>query len=164
MARRRFHPPARAPSRAKEVSPSRQSLREPPRRRPKSPARAATSSAAGKRGFLAFPRGQTERALLALASLASKQAKATNTAPCSPRAQPSPWAALANAPQTNEAKTYGQARSVLTGRGTQLLFYHLHPHANWAPRVHATNDSAGMSCAAAYTSGNAFLFPPAPCV
>jgi hypothetical protein len=99
MARRRFHPPARAPSRAKEVSPSRQSPREPPRRGPKSPARAATSSAAGKREFLAFPRGHAERALLALASLASKRAKATNTASCSPRAQPSPWAALTNAPQ-----------------------------------------------------------------
>jgi hypothetical protein len=99
MARRRFHPPARAPSRAKEVSPSRQSPREPPRRRPKSPARTATSSAAEKRGFLAFPRGRTERALLVLASLASKRSKATNTASCSPRAQPSPWAALANAPE-----------------------------------------------------------------
>jgi hypothetical protein len=100
MARRRFHPPARAPSRAKEVSPSRQSPREPPRRRPKSPARAATSSVEGKRGFLTFPRGRAERALLALASLASKRAKATDTASCSPRAQPSPWAALTNAPLT----------------------------------------------------------------
>jgi hypothetical protein len=101
MARSRFHPPARASSRAKEVSPSRQSPREPPRRRPKSPARAARSSAAGKQGFLAFPRGRAERALLTLASLASKRAKATNIASCSSRAQLSPWAALTNAPSVS---------------------------------------------------------------
>jgi hypothetical protein len=69
--RRRFHPPARAPSRVKELSPSRQSPHEPPRRHPKSLARAATSSAAKKRGFLAFPHSQAERPVLALESLAS---------------------------------------------------------------------------------------------
>jgi hypothetical protein len=96
-----------------EVSPSRQSPREPPRRRPKSPACAATSSAPKKRGFWSFPEGQTERAFLALGSQSRSRATTTSMASCSPRAQPGLRAGVANVPSVSANRNFSQQTKAL---------------------------------------------------
>jgi len=64
--------------------------REPPRRRPKSPASAARSRARQKRTLAAFLQGQAAASYLTPGSRARSRAKAANTGACSPRAQGRP--------------------------------------------------------------------------